>query len=78
MREFALRYGFLSTYRGTVFVKRTYDFAFCVSPPIRDRDTNLSVRQCFTGFCILAEEGYDYIEGEYFPMVERNDGHDAK
>lgn len=70
MREFGLCYGFLSTYRGTVFVKRTADFAFCVSPPIQDQDTNLSVRQCFVGFCILAEQGHDYIEGPDF-KVER-------
>ncbi|CAG8902924.1 unnamed protein product [Penicillium egyptiacum] len=75
MRKFGLRYGFLSTYRGTVFVKRTADFAFCVSPPIRDRDTNLSVRQCFAGFCILAEQGHDYIEGSDF-RAERLRGQD--
>ncbi|KAI1838429.1 hypothetical protein DTO006G1_3690 [Penicillium roqueforti] len=61
MRKFGLRYGFLSTYRGTVFVKRTADFAFCVSPPIRDRDTNLS--------------GHDYIEGSDF-RAERLRGQD--
>ncbi|KUM66252.1 hypothetical protein ACN42_g862 [Penicillium freii] len=76
MRKFGLSYGFLSTYRGTVFVKRTADFAFYVSPPIRDRATNLSVRQCFAGFCILAEEGHDYIEGSDF-RAERLRGQDG-
>lgn len=76
MRNFGLRYGFLSTYQGTVFVKRTHDFAFYVSPPIQDRDTNLSVRQCFTGFCILAEQGHNYIEGNDF-RAERLRGQDG-
>ncbi|KAH2643829.1 hypothetical protein KXV79_004719 [Aspergillus fumigatus] len=62
MRSFELRYGFLSTYQGTIFVKRTDDFAFHISRPIRALDTNLSVRQCFAGFCILAEQGYNYTE----------------
>jgi hypothetical protein len=34
MRKFGLRFGFLSTYQGTVFVKRTADFAFDVSRPV--------------------------------------------
>jgi hypothetical protein len=66
MRKFQLRYGFLSTYEGTMFVKRTADFAFCVSRPIQAQDTNLSVRQCFAGFCILAEQAHDYTEDSDF------------
>ncbi|KAH1447064.1 hypothetical protein KXX16_001993 [Aspergillus fumigatus] len=62
MRSFELRYGFLSTYQRTIFVKRTADFAFHVSRPLCALDTNLSVRQCFAGFCILAEQGYNYTE----------------
>ncbi|PKX98166.1 uncharacterized protein P174DRAFT_415924 [Aspergillus novofumigatus IBT 16806] len=66
MRNFGLRYGFLSTYQGTMCVKRTADFAFHVSRPIRALDTNLSVRQCFAGFCILAEQAHDYTEDSDF------------
>ncbi|KAJ5675023.1 uncharacterized protein N7477_004957 [Penicillium maclennaniae] len=66
MRKSALRDGFLSTYKGTVFVKRTADFAFHVSRPIRAQDTNLSVRQCFVGFCILADQAYNYTEDSDF------------
>lgn len=73
MRKFELRYGFLSTYEGTMFVKRTTDFAFHVSRPIRDRDTNLSVRECFAGFCILAEQAHDYTESPDF-KAERVSG----
>lgn len=73
MRSFELRYGFLSTYQGTIFVKRTDDFAFHVSRPIRALDTNLSVRQCFAGFCILAEQGYNYTEHADF-KAERLSG----
>lgn len=73
MREFGLRYGFLSTYKGTMFVKRTADFAFSVSRPIRDQDTNLSVRECFAGFCILAEQAHDYTEDPDF-KAERVSG----
>lgn len=73
MRKFGLRYGFLSTYEGTMFVKRTADFAFRVSRPIRALDTNLSVRQCFAGFCILAEQAHDYTEDSGF-KAERVSG----
>lgn len=73
MRQFGLRYGFLSTYQGTMFVKRTADFAFRVSRPIRALDTNLSVRQCFAGFCILADQAHDYTEDSDF-KAERVSG----
>lgn len=66
MRHFKLRFGFLSTYRGTVFVKRTADYAFHVSRPIGDQDTNLSVRQCFAAFCILAGQAHGYTEDPGF------------
>lgn len=73
MRKFGLRYGFLSTYEGTIFVKRTADFAFGVSRSIQAWDTNLSVRQCFAGFCVLAEQAHDYTEDSDF-KAERVSG----
>lgn len=69
MRKFRLRYGFLSTYNATVFVHRVAPFAFHVSQPIRDYDTDLSVRQCFAGFCMLAEHGHNFLEGSDFDAL---------
>ncbi|GFF29654.1 LOW QUALITY PROTEIN: hypothetical protein IFM46972_02692 [Aspergillus udagawae] len=67
MRKFEMRYGFSVHLRGDY---RTADFAFRVSQPIRALDTNLSVRQCFAGFCILAEQVNDYTEDSDFLETE--------
>lgn len=66
MRKFQVRYAFLSTYKATVFVKRADNFSFLISRPIGEQDTNLSVRQCFAAFCILAEQDSHYAEDPEF------------
>ena len=64
MREFDLRYGFLSTYQFTVFIKRVDDFCFHLSLPISHDATNPSLRQCFAGFAMIAAENPTYEEAE--------------
>ncbi|KAJ5664674.1 hypothetical protein N7462_011487 [Penicillium macrosclerotiorum] len=64
MRRFHLRYGFLSTYKSTVFVKREDDFCFHLSMPINKESTNPSLRECFAGFAAIAAQNPDYEEVE--------------
>ncbi|RHZ51202.1 hypothetical protein CDV55_100908 [Aspergillus turcosus] len=66
MRTNRLRYGFLSTYRSTVFVRRTGDFRFELSLPIDEQATNPSLRQCFVAFCLLASKDGKYTEAPDF------------
>lgn len=62
MRANRLKYGFLSTYRSTVFVRRTGDFRFELSLPIDEQATRPSLRQCFLAFCLLATQDGRYTE----------------
>lgn len=62
MRRFHLRYGFLSTYKSTVFVKREDDFRFHLSMPVSDDSTNPSLRECFAGFATIASQDPIYEE----------------
>jgi hypothetical protein len=66
MRTNRLKYGFLSTYRSTVFVRRTGDFRFELSLPIDEQATNPSLRQCFVAFCLLASQDGKYKEAPDF------------
>ncbi|PGG96352.1 hypothetical protein AJ79_09625 [Helicocarpus griseus UAMH5409] len=66
MRVNYLKYGFLSTYKSTVFVRRTGDYRFELSLPIDMEATRPSVRQCLTGFCILASTDTNYPERDDF------------
>jgi hypothetical protein len=66
MRTNRLKYGFLSTYRSTVFVRRTDDFRFELSLPIDEQATNPSLRQCFVAFCLLASQDGKYKEAPDF------------
>lgn len=62
MREYGLRYGFLSTYKSTIFVRRDDDFRFSLSLPVSQDATNPSLRECFAGFSVLAAEDPEYRE----------------
>lgn len=62
MREERVKYGFLTTYEATVFIKRTADLRFEMSIPIDQNDTNPTVRECFLGFCVLASTDSSYFE----------------
>ncbi|GFF26314.1 hypothetical protein IFM58399_01370 [Aspergillus lentulus] len=66
MRTNELKYGFLSTYRSTVFVRRTSDFRFELSLPIDEKATNPSLRQCFVALCLLASQDGKYKEAPDF------------
>jgi hypothetical protein len=47
MVESCLKYGFLTTYNETLFLRRTDRYKFEISPPIHFEDVNTTVRQCF-------------------------------
>jgi len=62
MRKFNLKYGFLSTYRSTIFIRRAADHKFEISPPVDYRATRPSLRECFMGFAALADNDRIYTE----------------
>ncbi|KAJ5223292.1 hypothetical protein N7468_007834 [Penicillium chermesinum] len=49
MRSRSLRFGFLSTYNSTVFVKRAAECSFLITLPIKHDATKPSLRQLFAG-----------------------------
>lgn len=62
MRHNELKYGFLSTYNTTVFVKRVADYRFELSQPIDKYASNPSLRECFVAFCVIASGDAEYVE----------------
>lgn len=66
MRTCSTRFGFLSTYNSTVFVKREADSSFLLSSPIWRGVTQPSLRQLLAGFCLMAVSGPKYVESETF------------
>ncbi|CAG7999700.1 unnamed protein product [Penicillium salamii] len=66
MRMCSLRFGVLSTYQYTVFVKRVADTSFLLSPPIEYDAVQPSLRQLFTGFCLMALGASKYHESPSF------------
>lgn len=66
MRTCSLRFGFLSTYNSTVFVKRVEDCSFHLSSPIKHDTTEPSLRQLFAGFCLMALSEPKYFESPSF------------
>lgn len=61
MHQHNIRYGFISTYNATVFVKRTDFWQFQVSPPVSydSEGTRPSTRECFLYFSsLLTDEEY--------------------
>jgi hypothetical protein len=63
MRSRNLRYGFLSTYHATVFVRRCDNLRFELSPPILWNATGPSVRECFVALGLhLTDHGYRFQE----------------
>ena len=64
MRSNYLKFGFLSTYKSTVFVRRTDMYLFEVSLPISEQATNPSLRQCFVAFSVFAANDPKFIEPE--------------
>ena len=66
MRQHELKYAALSTYRTTVFIKRTGDYRFELSMPVDEKATNPSLRECFLALCALASQEPEYIESPEF------------
>lgn len=64
MREHSLKYGFLTTYSKTIFVKRSDSYRFLLSDPIDEKAARPSVRECFAGFSVLAAEDPSFVESE--------------
>ncbi|KAE8352489.1 hypothetical protein BDV28DRAFT_148951 [Aspergillus coremiiformis] len=63
MRTYSLRFGFLSTYKATVFIRRTADYRFELSKPFRYDARNPTLRECFLSFTSIAARDRTYIEG---------------
>ncbi|KUM65205.1 hypothetical protein ACN42_g1852 [Penicillium freii] len=68
MRVSSLRYGFVSTYKSTVFVKRAADTSFLLSQPIAYTALQPSLRQLFAGFCMMVLSEPQYHEGPSFSV----------
>lgn len=66
MRTCEARFGFLSTYSSTVFVKREADSSFLLSSPIWCGTTQPSLRELLAGFCLMAVSEPKYIESQTF------------
>ena len=66
MRLYGLKYGWLSTYYATIFVRRVDAFRFELSPPILFSATSPSVRQCFLGFGCMIGNDYAFTEQSDF------------
>lgn len=69
MRLNFLKYGFLSTYEATIFVRRVSDYRFELSPPIDWQATGPSVRECLLGISIIASNDAEYFEGDDFDVT---------
>ncbi|KAJ5880801.1 uncharacterized protein N7473_011854 [Penicillium subrubescens] len=54
MRLSKLRYGFISTFEPTVFIKRDQNYAFHLSMPTSKDASTTSPRECFAGFAFIA------------------------
>ncbi|KAJ5356346.1 hypothetical protein N7517_010955 [Penicillium concentricum] len=62
MRSSKLRFGFLSTYEWTVFIRRTAPYHFDMSLPIARDASNPSLRQCFLALGVVASKDWKFIE----------------
>ncbi|KAK6345557.1 hypothetical protein TWF718_007469 [Orbilia javanica] len=61
MDNYELRYGFISTYKTYIFIKRDDDFRYLISVPISVRQTRPTLRECF-GYLnyLTSRKGYFY------------------
>ncbi|KAI2793392.1 hypothetical protein POX_b03447 [Penicillium oxalicum] len=72
MRMCSVRFGFLSTYNSTVFVKRAADSSFLLSPPVSNDAIQPSLRQLFAGFCRMAQMA-PRSPGQLHPQSSKNE-----
>lgn len=61
MLRHSLKYAALSTYRTSVFIRRTGDYRFELSLPIDHKATGPSLRECFLAFCVFASQDPKYF-----------------
>lgn len=71
MRAASLKYGFLSTYKTTVFVRRIDKYRFGLSPPLDESSVNPSIRECFAGLCTLATIDGKFEGSDFNPALLR-------
>ena len=62
MRCLGLKYGFLSTYKSAVFIRRVADYRFELSLPIDYRTVRPSLPEYFLGFAAIAFNDGTYLE----------------
>ncbi|KAJ5967787.1 hypothetical protein N7501_004035 [Penicillium viridicatum] len=70
MRSSKLKFGFLSTYEWTVFIRRTAPYHFDMSLPIARDASNPSLRQCFLALGVVASEDWKFIEPPDFNIAQ--------
>lgn len=71
MRANSLKYGFLSTYRYTVFVRRSDKYQFDLSLPLDERATSPSIRECLARLCAIAANDRTFEEHDFNEMLVR-------
>ncbi|KAG2002872.1 hypothetical protein GB937_009408, partial [Aspergillus fischeri] len=70
MRSSKLKFGFLSTYEWTVFIRRTASYHFDMSLPIARDALNPSLRQCLLALGVLASKDWEFIEPPDFNIAQ--------
>ncbi|KAJ5794954.1 hypothetical protein N7457_001553 [Penicillium paradoxum] len=70
MRSSKLKFGFLSTYEWTVFIRRTAPYHFDMSLPIARDTSNPSLRQCFLALGVMASKDWKFIEPPNFNIAQ--------
>lgn len=71
MRHWKLRYGFLSTYNATIFVRRDANYKFLLSPPIQHDRQGPSVRQCFLALAQMIVDARRFTEVDVDTRIVR-------
>ncbi|KAL4782349.1 hypothetical protein BJX76DRAFT_292860 [Aspergillus varians] len=66
MRQYSLKYSFLSTYTSTVFIRRLEDYRFEISQPVLREARHFSTRECMVAFCAIAAEDTRFTESPDF------------
>lgn len=64
-----MKYGFLSTYKSTVFVRRSDKYRFELSQPLNEGATSPSIRECFVGLCAIASNDRTFVEDDFNEML---------
>ncbi|KAJ5413342.1 hypothetical protein N7465_005647 [Penicillium sp. CMV-2018d] len=70
MRSSKLKFGFLSTYEWTVFIRRAAPYHFDMSLPIARDASNPSLRQCFLALGVVASKDWKFIEPPDFNIAQ--------